>query len=295
MLDELAAAMDVSEPERATAQRLWSRLEAVHTVVYFSPIVADAQARVGLEPGLMSYAAARIGPLGPVGPQVAAGAFYGFSPTALAEVLPAAWDWAEPMEVVLATREAVGRTLAPLCEGIEDEVARAAELAREAATLHPIVGRPMAAARAGLTWPDEPHLLLWEATTRIRESRGDGHIACLVTAGIDGIESHLLPRGDGDKLRQVLSPRRGWTDPEWDAAVRRLADRGLLDDTGRPTELGRELHERIERHTDTLAAPPWTAFGAAKTAQLDAAIAPLVDRLLETGMLPGVVTRRVAR
>lgn len=295
MLDELAAAMDVSEPERATARRLWSRLEAIHTVVHFSPIVADAQARVGLEPGLMSYAAARIGPLGPVGPEVAAGAFYGFSPTALAAVLPAAWDWADPMEVVLATREAVGRTLAPLCDGIEGEVARAAELAREAATLHPIVGRPMAAARAGLTWPDEPHLLLWEATTRIRESRGDGHIACLVAAGIDGIESHLLPRGDGEKLRQVLSPRRGWTDPEWDAAVRRLAERGLLDDTGQPTERGRELHEHIERHTDTLAAPPWTAFGAAKTAQLDAAIAPLIDRLLETGMLPGVVARRVVR
>src|SRR5690606_4440903 len=122
-----------------------------------------------------------------------------------------------------------------------------------------------------------------------------GHVACLVAAGIDGTESHLLPRGDGEKLRRILSPRRGWTDPEWDAAVRRLAERGLLDDTGRPTDLGRALHERIERHTDTLAAPPWVAFGAAKPAQLDAAIMPLVDRLLETGMLPGVVARRVAR
>lgn len=295
MLDDVAAASGVSETERATAHRLWSRLEAIHTVVYFSPIVADAQARVGLEPGLMSYAAARIGPLGPVGPEVTAGAFYGFSPVALAEVLPAAWEWADPMEVVLATREAVGRTLAPLCDGIEDEVARAAELAREVATLHPYVGRPMAAARAGLAWPDEPHLLLWEATARIRESRGDGHIACLVVAGIDGIESHLLPRGDSEKLRQILSPRRGWTGPEWDAAVRRMADRGLLDGDGQSTDLGRELHERIEWHTDALATPPWVAFGEAKTGQLDAAITPLVDRLLETGMLPGVVARRVVR
>ncbi|MEX2504395.1 MAG: hypothetical protein WD378_06060 [Egicoccus sp.] len=295
MLDGHATAIEVSETQRESAHRLWSRLEAIHTVVYFSPIVADAQARVGLEAGLMSYTAARIGPFGAVGPEVAAGAFYGFSLTALAEVLPAAWEWADPMEVVLATRDAVGRTLAPLCDGIEDEVARAAELAREVASLHPIVGRPMAAARAGLPWPDEPHLLLWEATARIRESRGDGHVACLMAAGIEGIESHLLPRGDSDKLRQILSPRRGWTDPEWDAAVRHMAERGLLDGDGQPTDLGRDLHERIERHTDVLATPPWVAFGEAKTAQLDAAITPLVDRLLETGLLPGVVTRRVVR
>lgn len=295
MIEAAIAGSGVTEAQRAVAHRLWSRLEAIHTVVYFSPIVADAQARVGLEPGLMSYTAARIGPFGAVGPEVAAAAFYGFSPTALAEVLPAAWDWADPMEVVLATRDAVGRTLAPLCDGIEDEVARAAELAREVAVMHPLAGRPMAASRAGLAWPDEPHLLLWEATTRIRESRGDGHIACLVTSGVDGIESHLLARGDSEKLRQVLSPRRGWTGPEWDAAVSRMADRGLLDADGQPTDLARDLHARIEQHTDALAAPPWVAFGAAKTDQLDKAIAPLVDRLLESGLLPGVVTRRVER
>ncbi|MFA9446974.1 hypothetical protein [Egicoccus sp. AB-alg6-2] len=294
-MDDVTTALGITDDQAAAAHRAWARLEVVHAVVYFSPIVADAQARVGLEPGLMSYAAARIGPSGAVGPELAAAAFYGFSPRALAEVLPAAWDWARPDEVVHATRDAVGRTLAPFCDGLETEVRRAAELARQVAELHPTAGRPMAAARATVPWPDEPHLVLWEAATRVRESRGDGHVACLVTAAIDGIESHLLPRGDGEKLRHILSPRRGWTDPEWDAAVRRLADRGLLDGDGRPTEHGRDLHAQIERRTDALATPPWLALGAAMTAPLEAALAPLVDRLLDSGMLPGVVTRRVVR
>lgn len=292
MADTLAT-LGVAPEQRATAQRLWSRLEAVHTTVYFSPIVADAHARVGLEPGLMAYTAARIGPLGAVGPEVAAAAFYGFSPRALAEVLPAAWEWAEPMEVVLATREAVGRTLAPFCDGIEDEVSRAAELAREAAALHPVAGRVMAAARSALPWPHEPHLVLWEAATRIRESRGDGHVASLVAADVGGIASHLLSRGDSDKLRTILSPRRGWTGPEWDAAVNRMQDRGWLDEAAQPTAAGAELHRRIEARTDALAAAPWVAFGDTMTSQLDAALQPLVGRLVDSGLLPGVITRRV--
>ncbi|GGI09273.1 SCO6745 family protein [Egicoccus halophilus] len=279
--------------DAADARRLWARLEVVHTVVYFSPVVADAHARVGLEPGLMAYTAARVGPLGPVGPRTAAAVFYGFSPTALAEVLPSAWEWATPDEVVEATRAAVTRTLAPFAEGLEDEVVRAAELARQAAELQPLAGRPMAAARSELAWPDEPVSALWEAATRIREARGDGHVACLVAADVGGIESHLLPRGDGERLRAVLGPRRGWRDPEWDAALRRLQARGLLDADGAPTPRGAALHAEIEQRTDRLAAAPWTAVGTAITGQLEQALDPLVERLCASGLLPGVVTRRI--
>jgi len=281
-----------TSPE-ATARRLWQRLEVVHTVVYFSPIVADAQARVGLEPGLMSYAAARVGPMGAVGPETAAATFYGFSPMALAAVLPAAWEWASPEEAVLASREAVGRTLAPFCEGLDAEVVRAAELAREVADLQPVAGRPMGAARRSVPWPDEPHLVLWEAATRIREARGDGHVACLVAADVGGIESHLLGRGDSDKLRRILSPLRGWTGPEWDAAVRGLQARGWLDADGRPTPDGAEVLRDVEARTDAIAAAPWVAFGEARTDRLEQALAPLVTRLVDSGMLPGVVTRLV--
>ncbi|MFA9432782.1 hypothetical protein [Egicoccus sp. AB-alg2] len=290
-MDEGRAAT-ASEPA-VVARRLWSRLEVVHTVAYFSPIVADAQARVGLDAGLMSYTAARIGPLGAVGPETAAAVFYGFSPTALAAVLPAAWEWATPTEVVAATRDAVGRTLAPFCDGIEEDVSRAAELAREVADLHSLAGRPMGAARRAVPWPDEPHLVLWEAATRVRETRGDGHVACLVAADVGGIESHLLARGDSPRLRQILSPRRGWSDPEWDAAVRRLVERGWLDGEARPTPAGTEVHRHVEARTDVVAAAPWVAFGDAKTARLEASLEPLVGRLVDSGLLPGVVTRLI--
>jgi hypothetical protein len=98
--------------------------------------------------------------------------------------------------------------------------------------------------------------VLFEAAARIRESRGDGHVASLVAAGIDGCESHLTLAGDTEKVRRVLQPRRGWTDAEWEAAVRRLRDRGLLDDDGALTAAGADVRAGIERRTDALAVPP---------------------------------------
>ena len=71
---------------------------------------------------------------------------------------------------------------------------RAAELARTATEGCTAAGRPLYAAHASLPWPDAPHLALWHAITLLREFRGDGHIACLVDAGLDGIDALVAPR-----------------------------------------------------------------------------------------------------
>ena len=277
---------------RAAARRLHGRLEAIHTIVYFAPAVHEAQAAVGLKGRMMGYTAGRIAPMGPVGPEVATATFYGFSPQLLARALPDAWSFASPDEVRVATQDAVGAVLAEVWQGLDAEVARAGELVREAALLQPILGRPLAAAWSSVPVADDPAVALWQATCRLRESRGDAHVALLVEAELDGVEAHLSARGDSAKMRQILGPMRGFDDAEWDAAVARLQARGILDADGALTDAGTQLRTRLEQRTDELAAHGYEAFGEDRTEQLRQALTPLVDPLLETGILPGIVTRQ---
>jgi hypothetical protein len=288
-----AVSVASAEEARLTARRLWTRLEAVHVLVYFAPEVREAHAEAGLGTRLLSYVASRLGPLGEVGPELATAVLYGFAPRAVAGAVPEVWRRISPAEAVEVTAGAVARVLAPLVEGLDREVLRAAENARQAASFHPIVGRPLAAARTSLPWPDSPALVLWEAATRIRESRGDGHVACLVEADLDGPCSHLSLRGDSPEVRRRYGALRGWTDPEWDAAARALEGRGLLAEDGSLTAAGRELRTRIERRTDELAAPPWVALGDEFAEQLRQDLSPLVHRLIAAEVLPSGVVRHL--
>src|SRR6202042_2634790 len=106
-------------------------------------------------------------------------------------------------------------------------------------------GRPLAAANIALPIPEEPLARLWHAATLLREHRGDGHVAALVAADLDGAEALLLrigteQAGDASHVaaswgRDQMQPVRGWTDAQWDAAAARLAARGLLDHDGAAT------------------------------------------------------------
>jgi hypothetical protein len=284
----------VDAAQRATARRMWARLEVIHTPVYFAPPIAAAQKALGLRGRMMSYTASRVAPMGPIGPELATAVLYNFSPQLVATALPEAWEIASPAQVLDAVQTAMGDLLDEVFAGLDVEVARAAELARAAALLHPTVGRPLAAAWASVRFSGRPTVALWQATARIRESRGDGHIAELVDAQLDGVEAHLMLAGDSVKLRERTGPMRGITDPEWDAAAARLRARGLLADDGTMTAEGERLRRRIEDDTDRLAAPPWGALGAAATSELDEVLTPLVERVAASEVLPAFVTRRLA-
>ena len=124
------------------------------------------------------------------------------------------------------------------------EVAEAAGLARraaEAATQVPY-GRPLYAAHAELPWPDESHLILWHAQTVLREFRGDGHVATLLTAGLTGLEAMVLHIASGETDARFLYATRGWSPPQWADAADRLRTRGLIEGHGPAlTEAGRRL------------------------------------------------------
>ena len=71
-------------------------------------------------------------------------------------------------------------------------VARAADLLTKAGTSAPTEGRALYAAVRTLPVPTEPMARLWHGANLLREHRGDGHVAALLTAGIGGTEAHVL-------------------------------------------------------------------------------------------------------
>lgn len=271
------------------ARQMWQLLEPVHAVLYYAPAAFEEAAGLGYDTGTRwpSYFAWRSSPLGRAGPYLVGSTFYSFSPQMVAEHVPAVWSLAAPEKVVQARLNAVDRALrAILGDRVEGpEVTEAARLAREAADAAVTAGRPLAAANADLAWPQEAHLQLWQATTLLREHRGDGHIAALVDAGLDPCEALVSFAAIGAAPVEVFASR-GWTQQQWAAAQDRLTSRGWVSPDGRASERGRQGRDEIERRTDTLAVGPWLALGAARAGRLAQLTMPLMQAVVAAGILP---------
>jgi hypothetical protein len=210
--------------------------------------------------------------------EVVIATFFNFNPSLVRHAIPRAWEAATPAAILDARLEVADAALRRVIGDdvlSRPEIVTAAENTRRATERCTPDGRPLYAAHAALPWPDEPHLVLWHAITLLREFRGDGHIACLVAEGIDGCEALVQHAAAGEVSRQALQSTRAWSDDEWDAAVARLAERGLADTGGGFTEAGRALRERIEARTDELAAPPWRVLGEETCQRLRTVIRPL--------------------
>ncbi|MFC8615080.1 hypothetical protein ACFT9M_01495 [Micromonospora purpureochromogenes] len=283
--------------EPTMVRRLWQLVEPVHALVYYAPELTEETAALGLAtderwPG---YFALRSAPLGAAGPELVTATYYSFSPRMVTDYVPAIWSVADPAKVLDARLSGVDRALRALLGDRVDspELAEAAALARRAAEAADLAGRPLAAANADLPWPDAPHLALWQAATVLREHRGDGHVAALLTAGLDPTEALVSFAAVGAAPVEVFASRR-WSAQEWAAARDRLAGRGLVDADGVATDAGRRLRDEVERRTDELAAAPWRALGPAvgRLAQL---LAPVARAVVASGMLPARSTLGIRR
>ncbi len=272
----------------AVSRLLWRTLEPLHAVIYFAPETRAATDALGLRGGWMSYFACRAAPLGAVPPAVVTATFYGFHPTMVARAIPAAWSYASPEQLVAARQDAADAALRRLLgeHGDGPAVAEAAELARTAALAAPTAGRPLGAANAALDWPAQPHLVLWQACTVLRESRGDGHVVALVDADIGPCESHVTLSLTGGPSGEMLRAARKWDEQEWAAAVDRLTGRGWLDPGGALTESGRAARAAVEARTDELSAAPWVALGERSTERLRSLAGPLSAAVVGGGGLP---------
>ncbi|GAA1591333.1 SCO6745 family protein [Kribbella karoonensis] len=266
------------------ARRMWKALEPFHAITYFAPETRQATDALGLKGGWMSYFGCRAAPLGAVGPEFVAAVFYNFHPAMVARSLPDAWTYAPPEQLLAARLTAVDIAVRRLFPDASFD--RAAELARRAAELAPIAGRPLAAANASLEWPTDPALALWQATTILRESRGDGHVAALVAAGLSPCQALVTISAAGGPAKEVFRLNRRWSDEEWAEASDDLRDRGLLDASGALTSEGRALREQVEETTDALADQGWRALGDESTAELHDLVYPLSAVLMADGLIP---------
>ncbi len=200
--------------------------------------------------------------------------------------MPDAWLFASPAHVLEARLAGAGAALGRLLDGHDAEVRAAAHLARRAVEGLTVAGRPLGAANAALPWPDDPRLVLWQAAGVVREHRGDGHVAALVAAGLDGVEALVSMVGTGAVPRSLLQVARGWDDAEWEAAEARLAGRGWLAADGALTSEGAAARTGIEALTDRLATEPWDRLGPEGTEELRALLVPLARAVAASGVVP---------
>jgi hypothetical protein len=228
----------------------------------------------------MGYFGMRAAPLGAASPELVVATFYNFHPWMVRRAIPDAWQVASPEQFLDTRLAGVDGALRRMLGDAVTDLTEAAELAAEAARNAPIAGRPLGAANAAIEPSKEPHLALWHAATVLRESRGDGHVATLVAAPLDQVETLVLFAADQGLQPEYMRLARGWSEQEWTDAHARLTDRGLMDNEG-ITAAGTQLRVQIEQRTDELAEAPWTALGPDHTARLAELLTPLVLTLAD--------------
>src|SRR5580693_3677222 len=250
------------------ARRLWTLIEPIHVVTYFSTEPLSALSNAGYKGFWMGYFAGRAAPLGPVGADLVFSTFYNFSLQHVSRAIPDAWSFAPPSAALEARQrgsvEALQRAFADI--EIDDDLRRTIEHLRVAALSAPEEGRTLFAANRGLIWPEEPVAALWHACTLLREHRGDGHVSALVAAGIGGREANVMQVAVGTVPREVFNVARHYDDDEWRDVTQGLMDRGLIDLNGRLTDRGVDLRAEVEVRTNRAAL---TAYDSLNDQQLD--------------------------
>lgn len=265
----------------APSRVLWQHLEVLNAVTYFSPECSQAQFDLGLKGFWMAYFAARAAPMGAVAPGVVEATFYNFHPARVRRAIPDAWELARPDQVLGARGASAAQALRRvLPDGEADRVAAAVlDGLRSVVEGAASGGRPLFAANRDVVPSDDPVCGLWQAATTLREHRGDGHVALLRAADIDGCEAHVLFAATEGVAPKLFLESRGWSVEEWHAAVTRLTQRDLVGADGSATPAGRRLRRDLEARTDELAMVPYGALGDGAIASLLAVLREPVQKI----------------
>ncbi|MBF6207644.1 MULTISPECIES: hypothetical protein [Nocardia] len=271
------------------ARQIWATLEPLHDVVYFGTGVKEAGLGIGLRGYWQTYFAFRAAPLGAVTPATVRAAFAGFHPDMVHRALPEAWQRATPQQCLDARLGLATGLLRGVGAG-EAVCARAVELLAPAQRAADPTGRVLFAANADLPLPADPVAALWQLATSLREHRGDGHVAALVTHGLTGRQALVAQVAAGKAPESVMRPARGVSEAEWADAFDELRARGAVG--GEPvtptlTSSGAALLAQVEAETDEAA---WTGALATLSAdaitELTTSLEPLVRRVQEAVVPP---------
>jgi len=253
------------------ARALASALEPFAGQVYFSPEChANYQALgYGPSPGdfggvagpeMESYFCSRGSVMGQVPGSLIAAAFGVFNHVMVERIVEKGWQKTDAATICKARDDGavaqLRRILGDAPDGV-DEVR--ALLERAEAPLEPY-GKPLYAGLAACERFDDPLADAWRLADRLREYRGDAHVAAWTAAGVDACQIGVLSELWWGLPARSYSRTRMWSDEQYDRAEAALQTRGLLD--GRElTAEGRAFREELEATTDRQCRPLIEALG----------------------------------
>ena len=275
-----------TDPRHTVARRLFELVEPIASVTYMEAEPTAAVMALGVGNVWDAYFAGRAAPLGRDTPaEVVHALFYNFADGEVARHIPAVWDRVSPEAANVARQDGSVAALRRLLGELLDTPAtdRAGDLLLAAGTSARTDGRALYAAVRSLPVPTEPVARLWHGANLLREHRGDGHTAALVTLGISGTEAHVLHTlADG-----IPADRFGrlWHLPPAHLAnvIDAMRARDLIDGDGWLTRAGTQLKEQLEALTDQLAAPAYDVLAPTQLDQLVDDLGPLAARLTTAG------------
>lgn len=253
------------------ARRLAGALEPFAGQVYFSPECHRNYTELGFDPSpgdfngvagpeMESYFCSRGSVMGQVPGTVIAAAFGVFEHTRVAAIVERGWAKTDAATICDARdRGAVDQLRRILGDGPEGIAEVRTLLERAEADLEPY-GKPLYAGQASLPRFDDPLADAWRLADRLREYRGDAHIAAWTTAGLDACAVGLMSERWWGLRARSYSRTRMWADENYDRTEADLTRRGLWSE-GDLTAEGRTLRERIEADTDRQCEPIVAALG----------------------------------
>jgi hypothetical protein len=242
------------------ARVLAGALEPVIGQVYFSPECHSGYAALGFgpSPGNMgevalpdgtAYFCSRGSVLGQVPGEVVAAAFGVFNPAVVVPAVARGWTLTDAATIGEVRTEGATAQLRRILGNRPDGLDRVTELLRRANRGLRPEGRPLYAGLLALGLPGDSLADMWRLGDRLREYRGDAHIASWTTAGFDATEIGLLTELYwGLPLRSYIRSR-AWGDQDLDEAEERLRSQGLLSG-GALTAEGSAAREAVEEATD---------------------------------------------
>ena len=266
----------------ALARRMFELVEPIGVIPYSADEPNEAMFALGFTDYWDTYFAGRAAPLGLVPAEVVDALFYNFAPGEVARHIPKVWRTTTPDAAIAARQEGCAKALRRILGADVDSPTfeRATDLLLAAATSAPFEGRPMYAALRTVPHPDDVVTRLFHAASLLREHRGAGHIAALMSEGVGGLEAHVLLALDMGMPAARFGRVHHLPAPQLAAVVQGLRDRGLIGDDGWLSEDGRATKQRVEARTDDLAAKPYERLDPDELDELMRSLEPLATRLL---------------
>src|SRR6201994_1169290 len=203
----------------AMARRMFELVEPIGAIPYSADEPNEAMFALGFTNFWDTYFAGRAAPLGLATAEVVDALFYNFAPGEVARHIPKVWSTTTP-EAAIAARQA------GCVKGLRRIFGDG-------------VGTPPFA-----PVPDDVVARFVHAGSLLREHRGDGHIAALMTEGVGGLEAHVLFALGMDMPADKFGRIHHLPEAQIAGVIDGMRDRGLVRADGWLSAKGRAVKQR---------------------------------------------------